>query len=84
MNQEKLQNIFIGLLIAGLMGVGAGVYFIGNQMKAIEVTVNDIQGLMIQQGTLQQQPGALQPQGAMPINAPGTTPPTPKGVPNGY
>ena len=43
MNQEKLQNVFIGLLALGLMLVGGGMYLFGMQLQTVAMSVKGIQ-----------------------------------------
>lgn len=43
MNQEQTQNVFIGLLAAGLILLGGGVYLISQQVKSVATSVRGIQ-----------------------------------------
>ncbi|MEK7473943.1 MAG: hypothetical protein AAB668_04480 [Patescibacteria group bacterium] len=43
MNQENIQNIFIGLLVAGLILIGAGMYLVSQQVQSVANSVKQIQ-----------------------------------------
>jgi hypothetical protein len=65
MNQEQTQNVFIGLLAAGLILLGGGMYLISQQVKSVATSVKGIQ-----RGSVQQQPA---PQPSQPAADSGTS-----------
>lgn len=46
MNQEQTQNVFIGLLAAGLILLGGGMYLISQQVKSVATSVKGIQAVV--------------------------------------
>ena len=49
MNQEQTQNVFIGLLAAGLILLGVGVYMFSVQLQSIATSVKQVQQGIVQQ-----------------------------------
>ena len=48
MNSERLQNILLGVVIAGLILLGAGMYMFSLQLRSVATTVNQIkQGIAV-------------------------------------
>lgn len=48
MNQEKMQNVLLGVLMVGLVLVGGGMYLFSTQLQSVATSVKGIQGSVAQ------------------------------------
>ncbi len=52
MNQEKMQNVLLGVLLVGLVLVGGGMYLFSTQLQSVATSAKGIQGSVAQLQTV--------------------------------